>query len=122
MKYTIGEMRGLIRSYYEIRNVKAKKLVKEVLNELGGSMEFDWEVRDTPSINSGVFEDDVTDCYITKIYLDHDLVMANLHAYYLNEDADGIDLADEVDTDWVDILDYLVSELEERTSGVVEII
>ena len=105
MKYTTEEMHTLLTDAYTIRKT-AREMVKQVLTEVGGTIEFDWDGGAAPCINSGAFEDDVTDCYIYKIYLDGDLIRADLHAYYLNDDVESIDLADEPNTDWIDILDY----------------
>lgn len=77
-------------------------------------LEYEWEYSDAPSIASTQFGDDLADCYVTKIWLDRGLVKVNLHAYYLGEDREGIDLNDECNVDWEDLLCYLVNELENR--------
>ena len=96
---------------------KLKKMSIWTLEELGATdeehaIEYDWEENCAPSMPSGAFEPDLTDAYITKIWNDRGLVKANLHAYYLGEDRFGVDLGDEIYTDWEDILDHLTSDLQ----------
>ena len=86
---------------------EVKKSVREILQERG-PVSFDWESCEAPSYASGEFDEDLTDVYITKLYLDGDLITADLHAYYLGDDLKGVDLADEMDVDWVDILQNLI--------------
>ena len=68
---------------------------------------FDWENGDAPSIVSDKFDDDVCDCYITKLYLDDNYIYADLHAYYLGEDTQVL-LNNEHNVVWGDIMEYLV--------------
>jgi len=93
---------------------KVKNAVLIALQEHGKAVEFDYDNGDAPSINVGCFDDDVTDAYITKIWADGGLVKANLHAYYLGDDREDIDLGDEClgASDWADILDYVISNAE----------
>lgn len=87
------------------------KIVRELLKEQNITKEnpliFDWEDGDAPSMISGDFDDDLCDCYITKIYLDGDYIYADLHAYYLQEDAYRVLLNNEHNVDWGDIMEYL---------------
>lgn len=87
------------------------KIVRELLKEKNITKEnpliFDWEDGDAPSMISGDFEDDVCDCYITKIYLDGDYIYADLHAYYLQDDQYRVLLNNELNVDWGDIMEYL---------------
>ena len=113
-----NEMRKLIDQAAAIRN-DIKAAVKECLVKLGATdeehgVEFDWEDGSAPSICSLQFGDDVADSYITKIWYDKGLVKVNLHAYYVGDDRENIDLADECNVDYEDILDYLACELDER--------
>lgn len=85
----------------------ARENVIEILKEKG-PIEFDWDNCDAPSIPSTQFEDDLADSYITKIWYDG-LIKVNLHAYYLGEDLENIDLGDETCVDWVDLLEWVVS-------------
>lgn len=89
-------------------NEKARKSVIEIVKKKG-PIDFDWEDGDAPSIASRVsdFDDDITDVFITKIWYDG-LLYANLHANYLCEDLEEIDLCDEVGVNWADILDWVV--------------
>lgn len=87
------------------------KIVRELLKEQNITKEnpliFDWEDGDAPSMISGDFEDDVCDCYITKIYLDGDYIYADLHAYYLQDDQYRVLLNNELNVDWGDIMEFL---------------
>jgi hypothetical protein len=113
-----NEMRKLIEQAAAINN-DIKAAVKECLVKLGATdeehgVEFDWEDCSAPSICSLQFGDDVADSYITKIWYDKGLIKVNLHAYYVGDDRENIDLASECNVDYEDILDYLACELEER--------
>jgi hypothetical protein len=87
------------------------KIVRELLKEQNITKEnpliFDWEDGDAPSMVSGDFDDDLCDCYITKIYLDGDYIYADLHAYYLQDDRYQVLLNNEHNVDWGDIMGYL---------------
>jgi hypothetical protein len=87
------------------------KIVRELLKEQNITKEnpliFDWEDGDAPSMISGDFDDDLCDCYITKIYLDGDYIYADLHAYYLQDDRYQVLLNNEHNVDWGDIMGYL---------------
>ena len=90
---------------------QAKEYCLKVLEEIGHPVEFDWDTSDAPSIDSTHFSDDVCDCYIEKVWLDRGLIKVNLYAYYLGDRREEIDLADECNADYVDLLSYLISEL-----------
>lgn len=90
---------------------QAKEYCLKVLEEIGHPVEFDWDTSDAPSIDSTHFSDDVCDCYIEKVWLDRGLIKVNLYAYYLGDRREEIDLADECNADYVDLLDYLIPEL-----------
>ena len=90
---------------------QAKEYCLKVLEEIGHPVEFDWDTSDAPSIDSTHFSDDVCDCYIEKVWLDRGLIKVNLYAYYLGDRREEIDLANECNADYVDLLDYLISEL-----------
>lgn len=86
----------------------AKKQIKEILSKKRGEkVEFNWEECDAPSYASGKIKEDVVDVYIKRVYLLGNLIMADLHAYYLGEDTGFIDLACEPYMDWFDLLMYL---------------
>ena len=111
--------------------MKSKKFYKELLNKFYNSekelreavieilqakkkgFKFDWENGEAPSFPSCSFDEDLTDTYIAKIWYDG-LVKANLHAYYLADDSEDVDLGDEVAVDWADILDNLLSKLPDN--------
>lgn len=88
------------------------QIVRELLKEQNITKEnpliFNWEDGDAPSIISGDFEDDICDCYITKIYLDGDYIYADVHAYYLQDDRYRVLLNNEHNVDWGDIMEYLM--------------
>lgn len=92
---------------------QAKELVIETLRKIGKPIEFDWENICAPCMVSSAFDDDVTDAYISKLWLDGDLVKANLRAFYIGEDRENIDLSDECNIDWLDVLDWVSDELED---------
>ena len=91
---------------------QAKDYCLAVLEEIGHPVEYDWDTADAPSIDSTHFDDDVTDCYIEKVWLDRGLIKVNLYAYYLGDRREDIDLADECNADYVDLLDYLISDYD----------
>lgn len=88
------------------------EIVRELLKEQNITKEnpliFNWEDGDAPSMISGDFEDDICDCYITRIYLDGDYIFADLHAYYLQDDLYNILLNNEHNVDWGDIMEFLM--------------
>lgn len=88
------------------------EIVRELLKEQNitedNALEFDWENGDAPSMVSDEFDDDVCDCYITKIYLDGDYIYADLHAYYLQEDVFRVLLNNTQNVCWGDIMEYLM--------------
>ena len=90
---------------------QAKEYCLKVLEEIGHPVEFDWDTSDAPSIDSTQFDDDVTDCYIERVWLDKGLIKVNLYAYYIGDRREDIDLADECNADYVDLLSYLIYEL-----------
>ena len=87
-------------------------IVRELLKEKGITKEnpltFNWEDGDAPSMISGDFDEDLCDCYITRIYLDGEYIFADLHAYYLQDDLYNILLNNENNVDWGDIMEYLM--------------
>lgn len=97
------------------RSREAQKIAKAycivVLQEIGHPIDFDWDTSNAPSIDSTQFDDDVTDCYIERVWLDKGLIKVNLYAYYIGDRREGIDLADECNVDYVDLLSYLIDEL-----------
>ena len=97
------------------RSREAQKIAKAycivVLQEIGHPVDFDWDTSDAPGIDSTQFDDDVTDCYIERVWLDKGLIKVNLYAYYIGDRREDIDLADECNVDYVDLLSYLIDEL-----------
>ena len=87
---------------------QAKAYCLAVLEQIGHPVEFDWYSTDAPCIDSTHFSDDVTDCYIEKVWFDGGLIKVNLYAYYLGERREHIDLADECNADYLELLDYLI--------------
>lgn len=87
------------------------EIVRELLKEQNitedNALEFDWENSDAPCMVSDEFDDDVCDCYITKIYLDGDYIYADLHAYYLQEDVYRVLLNNAQNVCWGDIMEFL---------------
>lgn len=110
-KITIEKAREYInieRTMHE----RGVEIVRELLKELNITKEkplvFDWENGDAPSMISGDFDDDLCDCYITKIYLDGDYIYADVHAYYLQDDRYRVLLNNEHNVDWGDIMEFLL--------------
>lgn len=100
---------NLERSMHE----RGIEIVRELLKELNITKEkplvFDWENGNAPCMVSDEFDDDVCDCYITKIYLDGDYyIYADLHAYYLQEDAYRVLLNNAQNVCWGDIMEFLL--------------
>ena len=87
------------------------EIVRELLKEQNitedNALEFDWENGDAPCMVSDEFDDDVCDCYITKIYLDGDYIYADLHAYYLQGDVYRVLLNNSQNVCWGDIMEFL---------------
>ena len=70
---------------------------------------FDMDCGDAPSTVSMQFQDDIADCYVTKMWVGEDgQVYADLYAYYLSEDMYNVCLNDDSNTDWATIIEYLV--------------
>ena len=111
---TIQEMKKLLETAEETRK-QIKNAIVEVLTELGATdknhaIVFDWEEDGAPSYASTQFDDDLADAYVTAIWLDKGLIKVNLHAYYIGDDRENIDLNDETCVDWDDILDTLICQ------------
>ena len=87
------------------------EIVRELLKEQNiteeNALEFDWENGNAPCMVSDEFDDDVCDCYITKIYLDGDYIYADLHAYYLQGDVYCVLLNNAQNVCWGDIMEFL---------------
>lgn len=84
-----------------------KKLLREHNATKDRPLEFDVFV-DAPAIISTDFDDDVADCYISKLYIDGEDIFADLYAYYIGEDRTDIHLNKEYNTNWADIITYLI--------------
>ena len=84
-------------------------LLEQQGNTAANPIVFDVEFGDAPSTASMQFQDDIADCYITKMWVGEDgQVYADLYAYYLSEDMYNVCLNDDSNTDWATIIDYLV--------------
>jgi hypothetical protein len=123
IKKTLNNMLGntITKDAYEYIKIERSMherglyIVRELLNEQNITKEnplvFDWKNGNAPCMVSDEFEDDVCDCYITKIYLDGDYIYADLHAYYLQEDVYGILLDNAQNVCWGDIMEFLMNEM-----------
>jgi len=103
----------LFNDYQSLKD-KTKMMCIDALIQLGATSEdkaivFDWdESGDAPSHVSTLFDDDICDCYISKIWLeDNQHIYVDLHAYYLQDDREHVFLADDGDADYMDILLHL---------------
>lgn len=107
---TKEEYKKIINDGYNTQR-NARFELCQLLNEYG-PIEFDWKTGEAPSIASTHFEDDLADCYVTKLWANGEYAYANLHAYYLGEDAENVDLViDECNVDWLDLLDWVVGRV-----------
>ena len=118
-KVSKKEIERILNKISETRK-QAQYLIADILRDLGatdkehGVAFNDWADGDAPSYCSNVlFDHDVVDSFITKIWLDSGLIKVNIHAYYLGQDFEDIDLSDEVNPDYEDILSYLLFRVEE---------
>ena len=104
------EYKKFINDGYQVQS-KARLELCQLLNE-HGPIEFDWENDSAPSIASTQFEDDLADCYVAKLWANGEYAYADLHAYYLGEDTENVDLVnDECNVDWLDLLDWVVDRV-----------
>ena len=92
---------------------KGAAITSLLLEQQGSTAEtptvFDMDCGDAPSTVSMMFQDDIADCYITKMWVGEDgKVYADLYAYYLSEDMYNVCLNDDSNTDWATIIDFLV--------------
>ena len=84
-------------------------LLEQQGNTAANPIVFDVDFGDAPSTASMQFQDDIADCYITKMWVGEDgQVYADLYAYYIQEDMYNVCLNDDSNTDWATIIDYLV--------------
>lgn len=91
----------------------------ELLKELGATKDnpivFDWKENYAPAITTCEFGDDITDAFVTKIYLNGNSgVYVDLYAYYLCDNRENVCLNHEYQTEWIDIIEYLIGEVENR--------
>lgn len=107
---TKEEYKKIIKDGYELQS-KARLELCKLLGE-HGPVEFDWKNVGAPNIASTHFEGDLADCYVTKLWAKGLYVYADLHAYYLGEDAENVDLVhDECNIDYLDLLDWVVKKV-----------
>ena len=84
-------------------------LLEQQGNTAANPIVFDVDCGDAPSTVSMQFQDDIADCYITKMWVGEDKkVYADLYAYYIQEDMENVCLNDDGGTDWATIIDFLV--------------
>lgn len=114
---TLEHCKKITESYTALES-KAFTAIKDIVEERGGRIEFDWENSDAPSICSMQFRDDVADCYVKALEVENDTLYADLHAYYLGEDLDGTDLLNNEYVEWCSLLDgilpYVFDEKAEK--------
>lgn len=106
---TKEEYNKLIAEGNNFQKQAHKELVKLLTEH--GAVEFNYEV-DAPSIVSRQFDADVTDCCVKKLSSNGVCVYADLHSYYLEEDAENVDITEnQYCVDWLDLLDWVVSKV-----------
>lgn len=108
-----NELRSRATTYIE-QSRKIDKygedLLKELLEDIGRPISFNWFEDDAPSINADCFGDDIADAYVTKIWAENNLVKVNLHAYYIGEDVEDKVLKDVcVTPNYADLIDYILT-------------
>ena len=90
-----------------------KDCTYDVLEILGATSKdkaitWDWEEEDAPCIETDCFDDDITDTYVTAMWLDGKAIMVNLHAYYKADDKEDVMLSNVIcGDDYLEILGYL---------------
>lgn len=107
---TLEHCKEITESYIALES-KAFTAIKNLVEERGGRIEFDWENSDAPSICSMQFRDDVADCYVKALEVEGDTLYADLHAYYLGEDLDGTDILNSEAVEWCSLLDAILPYL-----------
>lgn len=107
---TLEHCKEITESYIALES-KAFTTIKNLVEERGGRIEFDWENSDAPSICSMQFRDDVADCYVKALEVEGDTLYADLHAYYLGEDLDGTDILNSEAVEWCSLLDGILPYL-----------
>ena len=109
----IAQSKAMCKQVLEMKPVVQEQLA-QVLDMYGKPIEFDYSM-DAPSIASGSFDDDLTDAYITKIWIESGVVKVDLYAYYIADDRFGRELARELvgAEEYADILDYVIGAIEE---------
>lgn len=111
------ETKQLWEDGYQLVN-QLKQNLLDILKEYGKPIEWEYNSSFCPQMVSRNFDDDVTDCNITKIWVDDNNILVNLYAYYIADDRENIDLNDEVMTmdEYVDILDYVIQHIEKENN------
>lgn len=118
MKKDLKKIKNLTEQAYEHIKIcsllfpNGFHLTLGLLNELGYTKDtpkvFDVENLDCPCTISTLFKDDIADCYITKIYVNNNTIYADLYAYYEQETLKDVVLNNELNTQWENILEYLI--------------
>lgn len=100
-----------ITTNFENLESKALATIKALVDDRGGRIEFDWENGDAPSIDSMQFICDVADSYIKALHTDGEMLYADLHAYYLKEDLDDVNIINNENICWCSLLNDLLPYL-----------
>lgn len=107
---TINSCKEITANFDSLES-KALATIKALVDERGGRIEFDWENSDAPSIDSMQFSDDVADSYIKALHTDGTMLYADLHAYYLGEDMDDVNIINDENVCWCSLLNDLLPYL-----------
>lgn len=86
--------------------------IKSIVDERGGRVTFDHENGKAPSIESMSFQEDIADCYVKSLYMEGGVLYADLHACYLGEGMDGVDLENDESVHWGSLLTDMLPYLE----------
>lgn len=107
----IAQSKAMCKQILEQKPIVQGQLA-QVLDMYGKPIEF--ELDNAPSIASSSFDDDLTDAYITKIWIENGIIKVDLYAYYIADDRFGRDLSRELvgAEEYADILDYVISAIE----------
>lgn len=120
----VGRLNQKVRSIKKYET-KLKADIKDVFDDAckeyikkykTNIIQFDWDNSDAPAVVYSP-EDDITDCYITKMEISvledgSVFVTCDLYAYYQQETYTNCELRDLSNYDPLDIAEYIISQIE----------
>lgn len=109
----IEDLQNVSRYLEEQTNSVLSDAIVYAVSQGVEEMEFDWEENEAPDCVYSA-DDDLMDCYITKIKFDKDFPLTctkvTLHAYYVGEDYD-VSIDDIIDYDKLDLARFIIDNL-----------